>query len=94
MDISTWMIMLGIIAFIQFVVMPFVGGLKFLFGGITFLLNYDPEYDEKGKKYSAMLDILLGAVLLAFFHAVFWMILLPGIQMTFNVSLPTFSWPF
>jgi hypothetical protein len=88
------MVLLGILAFFQFVVMPFAGGLRFLFCGINFLLNYDPEYDEKGKKYSAMLDILLGTVLLAFFHGVFWMILLPGFQMTFNLNLPTFSWPF
>lgn len=85
-------IILGILVITQLIILPFVGGLSFFFGGLNDLLNYDAEFDEKKKKHTAILDVVLGSMLLLFFNGFFWLILWPIFVIYYNLNLPTFSW--
>ena len=67
---------------------PFFGGLIFFFGGLGFLANYDPEFDDPKKKHSAILDVVLGAALLLFFNATFWLAIYPLVVAHYNLNLP------
>lgn len=85
-------ILLIVISLTQLIIFTFIGGLSFLFSGLDKLMNYDPEFDEKKKKHSAILDVL-GAALLLFFDGFFWFVIWPVAVAVayYNLNLPTFS---
>lgn len=83
-------IILVVMSVTWFFLMPFCGGLMFLYGGLNYLVNFNPDYDDPKKKWRAALDIVLGAFLLFFFHAVFWLIVYPNIVAYYGLNLPTF----
>lgn len=71
--------------------MPFVGAWAFFLGGLNDLTDYNPEYDELKKKHIAILDIILGSVLLLFFNGLFWLVMWPLVVTYYNLNLPIFS---
>jgi hypothetical protein len=73
--------------------MPFVGGWAFLLCGVNALADYDSEFDKPKKKHTAILDIILGGVLLLFFNGIFWLVVWPFFVFIYP-NLPIFSWPF
>jgi hypothetical protein len=79
-----------LIVIVLFMFTSFVAGLYFLCGAFGKLSSYDPEFDERGKKWRAILDLVLGIALLLFFNGFFWLVLYPLGVLCFN--LPTFSW--
>lgn len=71
---------------------PFFGGFVFFFHGFNKLINFDPDYEDSKEKHSAILDVVLGAALLLFFNAFFWLALYPLVVAYYNLNLPIFSW--
>ena len=80
------------VAVIYLCLIPIFGGLVFFFGGISTLLNFDPDYDELEKKHSAILDVVLGAALLLLFNLFFWLVIYPAAVFNYNLNLPVFVW--
>jgi hypothetical protein len=92
MDIIFVLVVIVVVVYIF--IAPFVCGLTWFFGGLDFLLNFDPDFDERKKKGSAILDLILGTALLLFQSGMFWLVVWPLIVMYYNLNLPTFSWLF
>jgi hypothetical protein len=90
MDVTLIFGSLGIVFYLF--LMPFVGGWSFFLGGINALADYNPEFDELKKKHTAILDIILGSVLLLFFNGLFWFVVWPLVVSFYNLNLPIFSW--
>ena len=63
---------MDIIVIVMLFILPFIGGWVFLIHGFNDLNGYNPEWDEPNKKHGAILDIILGIVLLLFFNGLFW----------------------
>jgi hypothetical protein len=81
--------MLVVLAIFWLYTMPFAGGVWFFVNGITALMDYHEEFDSVRKKHSAILDIILGTVLLVAFNGFFWIIFYPFFVTMSGLNLPT-----